>query len=160
MRARRKNNSTGICDAFRRSVGRACATLAMLLLVADLAIAAGGSPQLALVSATPYRSTAGAVTVAIEGNFNFEDTVQLPLPVEVIVAQGARSTRFDLAGHAFTTIGGAAEQPDAGPGVIVVKQHQMLLVLPPGFATGAATVQIVARYQDDSFASNTLEFTL
>jgi hypothetical protein len=143
-----------------RGLAGAIAVLALLLGGAGSAAAAGGSPQLALVQATPFTSSAGAVTLELVGNFNYEDTVQLPLPLDLIVAQGDRTTRFDLAGHAFTSVGGAGEQPDSGPGVIAVKQHTILLVLPPGFGAGATTVQLVAHYQGETFASNTLEFTL
>ena len=165
MRARQRRKSAAGCQARRRSVRRAGTALALAVLaglapVVDLALAAGGSPQLALVSATPYRSSAGTISLDIEGSFNFEDTVQLPLPVDVIVAQGDRSERFDLAGNVFASIAGGPEQPDAGPGVIAVKPREILLVLPSGFGAGAATVQIVARYKDETFTSNALGFTL
>jgi len=160
MRARREHRAVAIFRALGGATRRAGAALAALLVAAGLARAAGGSPQLALVSATPYRSSTAAVTLALEGSFNFEDTVQLPLPVDVVIVQGDRTARFDLAGHAFKSIAGGPEQPDSGPGVIAVKQHSILLVLPAGFGAGAATVQILARYRGETFASNTLGFTL
>jgi hypothetical protein len=158
MRARREQTSVKTFRPPRRA--GAVAVLALLLGGAGSASAAGGSPQLALVQVTPYPSSAAVVTLELVGNFNYEDTVQLPLPLDVIVAQGDRITRFDLAGHAFTSVGGAGEQPDSGPGVIAVKQHAILLVLPSGFGAGATTVQLVAHYQGETFASNTLGFTL
>jgi hypothetical protein len=145
-----------------RATARAAACLLVLSLFVGIGsgLAAGGSPQLALVRAVAYRSSTAAVTLQIEGNFNFEDTVQLPLPVNVIVAQGDKTFRFDLMGHAFSSVAGGSEQPAPGPGVIAINASTILLVLPPGFAAGTATVQLAAQYQGDAFSSNSLEFTL
>jgi hypothetical protein len=155
-----KHRAIAVFDKLGRSLGRGGTALLFLLAGVELALAGGGSPQLALVRATAYASSTATTTLEIEGSFNFEDTVQLPLPVDVIVTQGDRSVRFDLAGHVFTSVGGAPEQPAPGPGVIAIKPNKILLVLPSGFGSGAATVQLVAQYKGDTFSSNTLEFTL
>ena len=135
--------------------------LVFLLLAVNLAAAAGGNPQLAVVRATPHRSASGAgVTLEVEASFNFDDALQLPLPVHVIVTQGSLSARFDLAGNVFTSVGGGAEQSSPGPGVIAVTRHVILLVLPSAFAQGPAAVQLVVRYRDEPFSSNRLDLTL
>ncbi len=135
--------------------------LVLVFLVVDLAAAAGGSPQLAVVRAAAHRSTSGsAVTLEIEGSFNFDDTLQLPLPVDVIVTQGSLSARLDLAGNVFTSVNGGAEQSSPGPGVISVTRNVILLVLPSAFASGPAAVQLVVRYKDVPFSSNQVNVTL
>ncbi len=135
--------------------------LVLLLLVVDLAAAAGGNPQLAVVRATAHRSTSGSgVTLEVEGSFNFDDALQLPLPVDVVVTQGSLSARLDLAGNVFTSVDGGAEQPAPGPGVISVTRSVILVVLPSAFVSGPATVQLAVRYKDAPFSSNQLSVTL
>ena len=122
--------------------------------------AAFTEPRLALMRATAYRSASGVVTLKLEGTFSLDDTVQLALPLEVIVQQGPLSARFDLSGNVFTTVGGNPEQPASGPGVIGVAPREITVVLPQGFTQGDATAQIVATYQGEPVNSNRLRFKL
>lgn len=117
-------------------------------------------PRLALVRASAYRSTNGSTTLTLEGSFSFADAVQLGLPLNVVVTQGDRRTRFDLAGSVFTSTNGAPEQPLAGLGVVSITQRELVLVLPAAFSAGAATAQVIATYDGKTIASNQLGFSL
>jgi len=138
----------------------AAALVALVALFAKPVGAAFTEPRLALMRATAYRSVTGVVTVKLEGTFSLDDTVQLALPLDVVVQQGPLTARFDLGGNAFITVGANPEQPAPGPGVIGVAPREITLVLPPGFAPGDATAQIVATYQGGPVNSNRLPFTL
>ena len=143
-----------------RILTQATALAALVALFARPLGAAFTEPRLALMRATAYRSVTGVVTVKLEGTFSLDDTVQLALPLDVVVQQGALSARFDLGGNVFTTVGTNPEQPAPGPGVIGVAAREITLVLPPGFAPGDATAQIVATYRGEPVNSNRLPFTL
>lgn len=135
------------------------AAAAVLLLMSARLEAAFTEPRLALMRVTAYRSTNGTSTLRLEGSFSYADAVQLGLPVNVTVTQGQLTARFDLSGHVFTSTGGA-EQSAAGPGVVSFASREILLVLPPGFAAGAATAQVVLTYEGQPISSNRLSFTL
>ena len=146
--------------ASRWSGRRTVASLLALTLYAGPLSAAYTEPRLALTRVTPYRAAGGSITLKIEGSFSFNDAVQLGLPLSVTVSQGQLTARFDLNGGVFTSTGGAAEQPAAGPGVVEVAPRALTLVLPPGFAAGAAIAQVVASYDNKPIASNRLSFAL
>ena len=133
---------------------------ALLLCASTVSQAAYTEPRLALLRVTPYRATTGVITLKVEGSLSFADAVQLALPLSVTIAQGQLSARFDLAGNVFTTTAGGAEQPVAGPGVITIAQRAITLVLPPGFATGAASAQVTAAFDGKLISSNRLSFDL
>ena len=139
---------------------RIAALLVLLLLASAPAHAAITEPRLALMRVTAYRAAGGAISLTLEGSFSFADAVQLALPLNIIVTQGQLSARFDLAGNVFTTVASGPEQPASGPGIIRIAARQAILVLPPGFETGAATAQITATYGSQPIASNRLGFTL
>lgn len=122
--------------------------------------AAYTEPRLALLRVTPYHSASGTTTLKLEGSFSFADSLQLGLPLSITITQGQFSARFDLAGNVFTRSGAGAEQSAPGPGLLEVAQRQITLVLPPGFAAGAATAQVVATYESKAIASNRLGFSL
>ena len=144
-----------------RGARRAWMAFAGLLLGAQLARASGGSPQLAIFRATSHRSeTAQSVTLEVEASFNFDDALQLPLPVEILVTQGSLTGRFDLAGNVFTSLAGGPEQPSPGLGLIAVTRSVIVLVLPSVFSDGPASVQLVVRYQGAPLASNRLDVDL
>ena len=145
----------------RSRISTGAAALAVLLaLFARPLDAAFTEPRLALMRATAYRSVTGVITLKLEGTFSLDDTVQLALPLDVIVQQGSTTARFDLGGNVFITVGANPEQPAPGPGVIGVAPREITLVLPPGFAPGDVTAQIVASYQGEPVNSNRLAFTL
>ena len=136
------------------------ALVALVLFAGTPAHGAFTEPRLALVRASAYRSTSGSTTLTLEGSFSFADAVQLGLPLNVVVTQGERSARFDLAGSVFTRTNGAPEQPVAGLGVVSITQREIVLVLPATFSAGAATAQVIATYDGKAIASNQLGFSL
>ena len=144
-----------------RETRRAWMAFAGLVLGAELARASGGSPQLAIFRATPHRSeTTPSVTLEVEASFNFDDALQLPLPVEILVTQGSLTGRFDLAGNVFTSLAGGPEQPSPGLGLIAITRSVIVLVLPSAFSAGPAAVQLLVQYRDTPFASNRLDVDL
>ncbi|MGH7786870.1 MAG: hypothetical protein ACRERC_08390 [Candidatus Binatia bacterium] len=120
--------------------------------------AANTDPTLALMRATAVRSTAGRVTVTLEGSFSLADAVQLALPLEIVIAQGPRRARYDLGGQVWLSIDGGAELLLAGPGVLAVEARAITLVLPAEFDASEATAQILGGYRAEAIASNRLRF--
>ncbi|MBI1817452.1 MAG: hypothetical protein HYR72_20955 [Deltaproteobacteria bacterium] len=137
-----------------------CKSLALMvaiLMAAAVPLRAGTTePRLALMRATAVRSTAGRITLTLEGNFSLGDTVQLALPLDVLVTQGEVAARFDLAGDPPTGL----NQPAPDAGVISIGERAITLVLPAQFMAGEATAQIVATFDGKPLASNRLRFTL
>jgi hypothetical protein len=148
----------GNCPALRL-LPLLLAVAVLLLMMSTRLQAAFTEPRLALMRVTAYRSTSGTNTLTLEGSFSYADTVQLALPLNVVVTQGQLTARFDLAGNVFTSTGGP-EEPGAGPGVISFAPREIVLVLPAGFAPGTATAQVVANYERQPISSNRLSFTL
>lgn len=134
--------------------------LAVLLALASPAVAANTDPTFALTQASATRGSGERRTVVLEGSFGVADAVQLDLPLAVVVTQGARSARFDLAGHVSVSIDGAPPQDAPPPGVLAVTDRTITLVLPAGFAAGEAVAQIVGIYEGEQIASNQLRFSL
>ena len=112
-------------------------------------------PRLALMRARVDRSANGRTTLTLEGSFSFGDTVQLAIPLNVMVTQGQLTARLDLAGNVFV-----GDQPASGPGVISIAERQIVAVLPPQFAAGDAIVQVVATFDGKPLATNRLHVTL
>ena len=154
----------GNAPKHRRGLGcRLCAVaFAALAAVATVvpAQAAFTEPRLALTRATPFRSDAGRISLELEGTFSFADAVQLGVPVSIRVTQGQSAVRFELDGGVFTSSGGGPEQPLAGPGIVAFTARSITVVLPAGFASGAATAQMTATYEGKPVASNRLGFSL
>lgn len=144
----------------RRSGRTLSAALVLLLALAGPAPAANTDPTFALTAATASRGSGERWTVVLEGSFGVADAVQLDLPLQVVVTQGARSARFDLAGNVSVSIGGAAPQASPAPGVLAVTSRTITLVLPAGFGAGDAVAQIVGTYEGEQLASNQLRFAL
>lgn len=147
----------GICPTWR--LGAALLAIVVVCSINARTDAAFTEPRLALLRVSAYRSTSGTITLKLEGSFSHADAMQLGLPLNVIVTQGALTARFDLAGNVFTSTGGA-EQPASGPGVVGFAQREIVLVLPAGFSAGASTAQIVMTYDNRPISSNRLSFTL
>jgi len=133
---------------------------ALLSTAATVGYAANTEPSLALVSAAAARGSSGRVTVTLEGSFSFDDAVQLALPLQIVVAQGGRTARFDLAGNVTLSVDGGAPQPAASPGLVGITNRIITLVLPSGFDSGDATAQLLTTYEGKTIASNLLRFTL
>lgn len=145
--------------ATRRRGGALLAALVLLLLAAPSG-AANTDPTFALTRATAARSSGERWTVVLEGSFGVADAVQLDLPLQVVVTQGTRSARFDLAGRVSVSIDGGPAQDAPPPGVLAITSRTITLALPAGFAAGDAVAQIVGTYEGEQIASNQLRFAL
>jgi len=151
--------------------------LGLLLLFAPATVrAAGSSPLLTIAAADAFASSSGAVSVDVQGSFNFEDVVQGVFPAGAVVFQGTSFARFDQAG---TVVAGTAPllsggldpaevppllalgSPAATPSALTqLRADHVTVVLPPGFSAGPASVVLYAVYQGQGFASNTVSVTL
>lgn len=121
--------------------------------------AANTDPTLALMRATAVRGSSGRATLTLETSFSFDDAIQLALPIDVVVTQGTRVAHCALSGTVSLTVDGAAQSPgDAG--VISVTDRRIIVVLPPQFAAGEASAQLVGAYSSKAVASNVLRFGL
>src|SRR5215475_7094632 len=75
------------------------ALVAVLLLGVPTPSRAGGSsPLLTIASVDAFASSSGALSVEVQGSFNFEDVVQGVFPAGAVVFQGTSFARFDQAG--------------------------------------------------------------
>lgn len=148
----------------RISTSRLVHALGVVAAVAAIATppapAANTEPTFALTRATATRGTSGRATLVLEGSFGVADAVQLDLPLEIVVTQGTRSARFDLAGNVSVSLAGAPAQAAPAPGVLGITSRSLTLVLPAEFTSGEATAQIVGTYDGESVNSNQLRFTL
>jgi hypothetical protein len=145
-----------------RPSGWRCAggVLVVLLLASGAARAADTDPTLALMRASAVRGAGGRATLTLEGSFSFANAVQLGLPLQIVVTQGARSVRYDLDGGVSQSVGGGPSQTVPPPGLIGMSDRTITLVLPVEFGAGDATVQVVGAYSDKPIASNRLGITL
>jgi hypothetical protein len=151
---------TGNPPRFTASRRMGCAAAALLLLTGVSVRAADTDPTLALMRASAVRGARGRATVTLEGSFSFANAVQLALPLEIVVTQGTRSARFDLAGGVSVSVGGGPPQAAPPPGLIGLSDRTITLVLPVEFTAGEASVQVVGSYSDKPIASNRLGLTL
>jgi hypothetical protein len=136
---------------------RGIALLMALFLFAAPARAANTDPTLALMRANAVRGSSGRATLTLETSFSFDDAIQLALPIEVVVTQGTRTARCALSGSVAMSVGGAP-QPAASPGVIIVTERSITVVLPAEFGPGEASAQLVGAYPSKPVASNVLRF--
>jgi hypothetical protein len=136
------------------------AGLVAAVCIAGVAYGANTDPTLALIGASAARGSGGRTTVTLEGSFSFDDAVQLALPLQIVVAQGERTARFDLAGNVTLSLNGGAAQPAPPPGLLGITGRSITLVLPSGFDGGDATAQLLTTYDGKSIASNLLRFSL
>jgi len=115
---------------------------------------------MALTRATVHRSASAVASIQLEGTFSFADLVQLALPVNVYVVQGALTARLDQAGNVYTSSGGGPEQAASGPGLVSLKEREILIVLPTGFNPGVATIRVEITYDGGPISTNELGVTL
>jgi hypothetical protein len=141
----------------KKTIGRA---VALALLLVPAVRAANTDPSLALMRAAAATADSGRITITLEASVSFADTVQLGLPLDIVVVQGTRSAHFALSGEVALSVDGGPLQPAPPPGVLAVSNRTIVLVLPAQFAAGEASAQIVATYGGDSLASNRLRFTI
>jgi hypothetical protein len=153
------------------------ALLGLLLLAGPTPVrATGSSPLLTIATVDAFASSSGAVSVDVQGSFNFEDVVQGVVAAGAVVFQGTSFARFDQAGGVVSgsapllsdgldatevptllTLGSAAAPPAA---LAQLHADHVTVVLPPGFSAGPASVVLYAVYQDQGFASNTVSVLL
>ena len=138
--------------------------------------AGGSSPLLTISTVDAFAGSSGAVSVEVQGSFNFEDVVQGVFPAGAVVFQGTSFARFDQAG---SVVSGTAPllangldatevpallalgSPAAAPAALVqLRADRATVVLPPGFSAGPASVVLYAVYQGQGFASNTVSVVL
>src|SRR5262249_59816836 len=83
-------------DRPRRNNMRALVALLGLLLLAGppSARAGGSSPLLTIAAVDAFASSSAALSVDIQGSFNFEDVVQGVFPAGAVVFQGTSFARF------------------------------------------------------------------
>ena len=137
-----------------------CAAAALFLLACGPVFGADTDPTLALMRASAVCGASGRATVTLEGSFSFANAVQLALPLEIVVTQGTRSARYDLAGSVSVSVGGGPPQAAPPPGLIGMSDRTITLVLPAEFTAGEASVQVVGSYSGKTIASNRLGFGL
>ena len=124
-----------------------------------------------------FASSSGAVSVDVQGSFNFEDVVQGVFAAGAVVFQGTSFARFDQAGRVSRASApllsdglAATEVPTLlDPRLACRRPRQrcaqlradrVTVVLPPGFSAGPASVVLYAVYQGQGFASNTVSVVL
>jgi len=180
----RRGSSLEGRSSARRGIARggraACATLLALSLIAAVpsaSHAAGTSPTLALVAADAFASEQRVRLVTARGTFNFDDLVQFAFPAAgLLVTQGAHFARYDVDGtvregssplvadgvdptelEALLALGMPAPSPAR---LARVAASEVSVVLPGGFAPGAASVVLFALHENEAFVSNALALVL
>jgi hypothetical protein len=152
------------------------AATGILVALAPPARGGGSSPLLSLASADAFATSGGVRSVDVHGSFNFEDVVEGVFPAGLVVVQGTHFARFDQSGvvvdgdaalladgldatevPALVALGAPAAAPAA---LGQLRADRVAVVLPPGFAPGAASVVLYAVYEGVGYASNTLAVTL
>jgi hypothetical protein len=148
--------------------------LAVLLAVARVD-AAGTDPTLALSSADAT-GNGEAVLVRLQGSLQFDDLLQFSFPAGVVLFQGTQFVRLPISGapvqgSAALLAGGLAPTelsallalgtPAPAPSRIVsLTPSAVSIILPPGFAAGAATAVLYTVLEGDAFLSNPITVTL
>lgn len=148
----------------------------LLLLSAAGARASGSAPTLTLTGGDAFVASDGGRAVVATGRFNFDDRLQFGFPVGVLVVQGDRFARYDVAGEivsasaglvadgvdatdlpALLAIAGSAAAPAA---LVQIRPDRITVALPPEFVAGAATVLLYASKDSESFVSNVVSLEL
>lgn len=142
------------------SPGLGVLPLLLVLAVGSRAWGAYTEPRLALTRATVHHSASAVASVQLEGTFSFADLIQLAAPVNVYVMQGTLTARLDQAGNVYTSTAGGPEQPASGPGLVSLKEREILIVLPTGFHSGTATIRVEIIYDGGPISTNELGVTL
>jgi len=138
--------------------------------------AAGTDPTLVLSEGDVFSNAAGAVALAVDGTFSFDDLVQFSFPVGMFVVQGNRFARYGFDGGAregtsalvtdgvsaadvaaLLASGSAASAPAR---LVEVRTDGAVMVLPATFGPGPAAVVVYAVLDGQAFVSNTLALTL
>src|SRR5262245_45117995 len=155
----------------------AALTSALVLAVAVAPLEAGfTSPTLVVMAATGSVAPAGR-SLAISGEFDFPNAVQVGYPLSLVVFQGTTFVRYPAAGApvegtsplladgvladgeigAFVTAGAPAA---ASVRVLSITSGGMRVVLPAGFEPGPATVLLIATIPEGAVLSNAVEVVL
>ncbi len=131
----------------------------LLLLPATLAHAGSYDPVL-IVGQAVSTGTGSPALLTLEGNWSFDDILQVDFPLSVVVRQGTVFARFPVGGDAVSgTFAGLADglsagevpsleqagAPDAAAAFTRLTAHEIVLTLPPIFAPGPLTVVLYAQ---------------
>ena len=156
---------------------RRAATCALLsLAVATGAWAGATSPTLVLATGRPV-GAAPPYGVRLTGTFDFENVLQLEVPIELVVFQGSRFVRFPLGGDPLegTTAAvadGILSQSDLpaldaasspvgdGARVTALGPTAVGVALPSVFGPGPVTAIVVARLVEETVFSNPIQVVL
>jgi len=150
--------------------------LASLLVGSGTARAGFTEPTLVLVTAAGAAAE-GARSAAFTGSFEFENALQVGLPIELVVFQGTRFVRYPATGApktgdsaaladgvlsdnelaAFRQEGTAAP---AGVRIITLAPDRIRVALPATFTAGPTTAVLFTILDDGGVLSNALGFTL
>lgn len=150
--------------------------LCAIVLVASAAWSSGSAPTLALTGSDGFVSGDGARAVVATGSFNFDDRLQFDFPVGLLVVQGNRVARYDLAGTvvsatsplvadgvtadeipALLALTGAAAAPAR---LVQIRRDRIAVALPPEIGAGSASVLLYASRDSQSFVSNVVTLEL
>ena len=142
---------------------------------AGSAQAAGTDPRLALTSGEAIAG-GGATMVRLRGNVQFDDQLQFAFPAGVVVYQGTTFARVPITGDAvsgsaafladgladteFLGLLGLGAPAAAPAGLVSLQPNEVRVVLPPGFASGAASAVVYAVLEGTAFLSNPIAVTL
>lgn len=163
---------------FSLAVRRLLATFVLLAAAgfsAGVAQAAGTDPKLALTSGEAIAG-GGATMVRLRGNVQFDDQLQFAFPAGVVVYQGTTFARVPINGGAvsgsaafladgladteFLGLLGLGAPAAAPAGLASLQPNEVRVVLPPGFASGAASAVVYAVLEGTAFLSNPITVTL
>ena len=144
-------------------------------LTAGSAQGAGTDPKLALTSGEAIAG-GGATMVRLRGNVQFDDQLQFAFPAGVVVYQGTTFARVPVNGEAvsgsaafladgladteFLGLLGLGAPAAAPAGLVSLQPNEVRVVLPPGFASGAASAVVYAVLEGTAFLSNPITVTL
>ncbi len=155
-----------LVNARRASTG----ALAALVFVVGTgrAIAAITDPKLAIRSAVA-ESGVSTRLASVDGSFPHDDLLQQPVPVQLIVFNGASYVRYDLSGDALAGSDPAlldgldaqdaesllrAGAPDPTARVVSVAPGRVEAQLPDAFPSGRAVAQMFIVHEGDVILSN------
>lgn len=159
-----------------RNARLAAAAAVCVLALPAAALASGSAPVLTLSGGDAFVASDGARGVVATGSFNFEDRLQFGFPIGLMLVQGDRVVRYDVAGTitstasplvadgvvvgeipALLTLTGPAAPPAA---VIQVRPDRIVVALPPEIGAGPAVVFLYAEKESESFMSNVVTLEL
>lgn len=154
-------------------------TMLLITTTATLqATASGTSPPLAIQSVEVDYTKEDGTLVRVDGTFPFEDLIDLPYPLQLLVRKKEKFLCFSVP---WGPMGGELEelkdlkdgltsevvdligifaQPDSEAKIVSVGPKRMEVLLPPDFPTGDAKAQIFVMYLGAPLFSNPVAFKI